>query len=286
MKLILNVLGVFVILLLMWLLLAGRVIQGAGTGIALPLMFNIILEQVPEKNMGFMMGVATLITAMAPAVGPSFGRIVATAYGWRTIFAVLVPILLIAFGFGMFGIRQASKVERTSFPIRNWMLLAVSFFGIVFAAGLLFLPGCAIGAALSPISGRIMDRFGAKIPILTGDILIFTSACCFWSFAGRLNAATYIGFYLLFTVGQAFAVGPSMTCGLKHLPEELNTDGNAMINTMQQLAGGRKLWKLVCVLACLLAFSRLYLYEHYPTDILGGIVVGIAVGYAGYRAVP
>ena len=50
------------------LLLVGRLIQGVGTGIALPLMFNIVLEQVPEDKLGFMMGLASLITAMAPAV--------------------------------------------------------------------------------------------------------------------------------------------------------------------------------------------------------------------------
>ena len=36
------------------------------------------------------------------------------------------------------------------------------------------------------------------------------------------------------------------------------------------------------VLAVLIAFSRLYLYVHYPTDILGGIVVGILSGVVGY----
>ena len=34
-------------------------------------MFNIVLEQVPAKKLGLMMGIASLITAMAPAVGPS-----------------------------------------------------------------------------------------------------------------------------------------------------------------------------------------------------------------------
>lgn len=47
-------------------------------------------------------------------------------------------------------------------------------------------------------------------------------------------------------------------------------------------SGERKLWKPALVLACLIAFSRLYLYVHYPTDILGGILVGIAAGYIGY----
>lgn len=45
------------------LLLFGRIVQGFGTGIALPLMFNIILEQVPISKRGLMMGVGTLITA-------------------------------------------------------------------------------------------------------------------------------------------------------------------------------------------------------------------------------
>ena len=43
----------------------------------------------------------------------------------------------------------------------------------------------------------------------------------------------------------------------------------------------RKLWKPTLVLAILIAFSRLYLYVHYPTDILGGIVLGVAGGYVG-----
>lgn len=51
------------------LLLFGRVVQGIGVGIALPLMFNIILDQVPMSKIGTMMGVGTLITAVAPAVG-------------------------------------------------------------------------------------------------------------------------------------------------------------------------------------------------------------------------
>lgn len=44
----------------------------------------------------------------------------------------------------------------------------------------------------------------------------------------------------------------------------------------------KKLWKPALTLACLIAFSRLYLYVHYPTDILGGILVGIAAEYAGH----
>ena len=71
------------------LLLLGRLIQGVGTGIALPLMFNITMEQVPEEKLGVMMGTASLITAMAPAVGPSLGGCIVNHFGWRIVFILL-----------------------------------------------------------------------------------------------------------------------------------------------------------------------------------------------------
>lgn len=46
--------------------------------------------------------------------------------------------------------------------------------------------------------------------------------------------------------------------------------------------GEKRLWRPALVLAILIAFSRLYLYVHYPTDILGGVATGIFAGYAGY----
>ena len=39
------------------------------------------------------------------------------------------------------------------------------------------------------------------------------------------------------------------------------------------------------ITASLIAISRLYLFFHYPTDILGGIFVGILSGYLGIRLV-
>ena len=49
------------------------------------------------------------------------------------------------------------------------------------------------------------------------------------------------------------------------------------------LAGEKKLWKVALVLAILIAFSRMYLYVHYPTDILGGIIFGILSAWIGYQ---
>lgn len=47
----------------------------------------------------------------------------------------------------------------------------------------------------------------------------------------------------------------------------------------------KNLWKPALVLAVLIAFSRLYLYVHYPTDVLGGIAVGVLAGYTGWEII-
>lgn len=45
----------------------------------------------------------------------------------------------------------------------------------------------------------------------------------------------------------------------------------------------RKLMKYMFIVATLISFSRLYLYLHYPSDILGGVLLGCLVGYFWWR---
>ena len=45
------------------------------------------------------------------------------------------------------------------------------------------------------------------------------------------------------------------------------------------LSGEKKLWKPALMLACLIAFSRLYLFVHFPTDVLAGIAVGFICAF-------
>jgi len=47
----------------------------------------------------------------------------------------------------------------------------------------------------------------------------------------------------------------------------------------------RKIGYFALALAILIAFSRLYLYVHFPTDILGGAVAGIIIGIFSVKAV-
>ena len=45
----------------------------------------------------------------------------------------------------------------------------------------------------------------------------------------------------------------------------------------------QKLWIPGLVLALLIAFSRLYLYVHYPSDVVAGMLLGSIFGFIGYK---
>ena len=47
------------------------------------------------------------------------------------------------------------------------------------------------------------------------------------------------------------------------------------------LIGNKKLGIPAMVLAVLIAFSRLYLYVHYPTDVLASVILGIGIAFLG-----
>ena len=47
----------------------------------------------------------------------------------------------------------------------------------------------------------------------------------------------------------------------------------------------RRLWIPALILSVLIVFSRLYFYVHYPTDILGGVLIGTLCGYLGAKIV-
>ncbi|MBA1393660.1 MFS transporter, partial [Lactobacillus sp. XV13L] len=87
-------------------LVIGRIVQGAGAGIAIPLMFNIILERTPLDKIGLLMGIGTMITAVAPALGPTFGGLIVNLLGWRYIFIFMLPVMIVSLIMGLVSITK------------------------------------------------------------------------------------------------------------------------------------------------------------------------------------
>lgn len=78
------------------MLLALRVIQGAGGGAFQPIAQSILLESFPKEKHGVAMGVYGIGVVTAPILGPVLGGWITDNYSWRWIFFIKLPAGLLA----------------------------------------------------------------------------------------------------------------------------------------------------------------------------------------------
>ncbi|RLL43763.1 DHA2 family efflux MFS transporter permease subunit [Oceanobacillus piezotolerans] len=105
-----------------------------------------------------------------------------------------------------------------------------------FEAGLVLLPGAIITGLMSPITGRIFDRFGARKLVIVGLFIITVSSFAFI----KLDTSTSFKFitmmYGVRMFGLSMVMMPIATAALNQLPKRLLPHGAAMDNTMRQIA--------------------------------------------------
>lgn len=104
-------------------------------------------------------------------------------------------------------------------------------------SGLLLLPGSLIMGFMGPIAGKMLDSFGIK-PLALIGLTIMTFAT--WELT-QLNMdtpyTTILVIYIVRSFGMSFIMMPIMTAGMNSLPQRLIPHGNAISNTVRQLAG-------------------------------------------------
>ena len=105
------------------------------------------------------------------------------------------------------------------------------------SAALMLLPGAIIGAGFAPFSGIILDKMGARKPILIGATLIVLAQLLFSLFGLSLSNTFILVFYMIFMTGLGVSFGNVMTNGQKQLSLDQRADANAIFNTLQQFAG-------------------------------------------------
>lgn len=103
-------------------------------------------------------------------------------------------------------------------------------------AGLLLLPGAIINAMLSPVTGKLFDKFGAKPLFILGTGLIALSMLAVIDLSPETTTAYILVRTILLRIGLAFITMPLNTAALNSLPKELASHGSAINNTVRQLA--------------------------------------------------
>lgn len=159
--------------------LAGRCIQGIGTGLVLPLMFAMVLEVIPPHKIGQAMGVAALVIMLAPAIGPTLAGFLIGALSWRWIFFSFCITLTIAILFAIKFEVNPYKLTKPRIDAISVTTSCFGFGGIVLGAGMVSLFGLTSAPVLGSfavgivcLAAYIKRQLSIKTPVL--DLHVFT----------------------------------------------------------------------------------------------------------------
>ncbi len=104
-------------------------------------------------------------------------------------------------------------------------------------SGLLMLPGAIVMGIMSPITGKLFDKYGARSLAVFGLIITIVTTYYFSKISMDTAYSTLVLLYTLRMFGMSMVMMPVMTNGLNQLPAHNNPHGTAMNNTLQQVSG-------------------------------------------------
>ena len=180
------------------MLVATRVIQGAGAGIVSPAALAGAVSGFPPDRRGSALGIWGASAAVANLVGPLLGGLLTLTLGWRADWWALVPLALLAISLIVRYLPATTGGARsaTSHPASNAVVLAATLVAAVTfavmigsfylteqylqrAAGYSPLGASTVLAAVAllvggaaPLAGRLVDRRGERLPAILGFLAV------------------------------------------------------------------------------------------------------------------
>ncbi|MDQ0160359.1 MDR family MFS transporter [Alkalibacillus salilacus] len=103
-------------------------------------------------------------------------------------------------------------------------------------SGLVILPGAIVLGIMSPITGRLFDKFGAKWLALIGLGVVIVTTFMFTQVSLETTFTYLTVIFAIRMFGLSLVLMPVMTSALNQLPSKWYSHGSAMANTMQQIS--------------------------------------------------
>lgn len=103
-------------------------------------------------------------------------------------------------------------------------------------SGLMLLPGAIVMGIMSPITGMLFDKLGARKLAVPGLTIVAVTTFLFTNLSLDTSFTFLSTIYAIRMFGLSLAMMPVMTAGLNQIPDDWNAHGSAMANTMQQVS--------------------------------------------------
>jgi EmrB/QacA subfamily drug resistance transporter len=127
------------------MLIGCRIFQALGAGMMFSSNFAIITEYVATENRGKAFSVTAIAVAVGCCVGPVVGGVLASLFGWQSIFFMNIPFGIVGIFLAAKSIPKDLKGTPVPFDIRGSILIFVALFLILLPLNL------ASNESISPI---------------------------------------------------------------------------------------------------------------------------------------
>ena len=101
------------------ILFLARLVQGAASGIIMPLSMVMVAQVFPVDRRGMAMGWMAVGTVLAPALGPTLGGYLVDNLSWRWVFFMAVPFAVVSMPLAL--VFFPTREERGPRPSFDWV---------------------------------------------------------------------------------------------------------------------------------------------------------------------
>lgn len=169
------------------------------------------------------------------------GVVALILFVWREL-VVEKPILeLRVFKFSMYSLTTVINVIVTMAMYSGMILLPLYLQTIrgftPVESGLLLLPGAILMGIMSPITGIIFDKIGARWLAVVGLAITVGTTYMLSDLKADTTYTALITIYSFRMFGMSLLMMPIQTAGMNQLPQRLNAHGSAMQQTLRNVAG-------------------------------------------------
>ena len=123
------------------MLIAMRLLQGVGGAATLSIAPAILRSVFPNRLLGRILGLNALLVAAGTAIAPIFGGTLLSAMSWQWLFAINIPLGIIAIMLTLRVIPGKQSPSREPFDIAGGILSAVMLGALIMAANTFSRPG-------------------------------------------------------------------------------------------------------------------------------------------------
>lgn len=191
------------------------------------------------------------------------------------------PLLdLRAFKYPMFAVTTVLLIVVMMTLFSTLSLLPFLFQGAlgltVFASGLLLLPGSFVNGLMSPVAGKLFDRFGPRVLVIPATGMVVIIMWFFMQVSMNTSKITFLVLHICLMFALSMIMMPAQTNGLNQLPPRYYPHGIAILNTLSQIAGAIGVAFFIGVMT---AGQHRFLEQSSdpssPAEISEGLVAGI-----------